>query len=630
MSDEQVNTEQELTEPTMGAGEKILSRRHLFALAAVGSLLLCACGLTTLRAGNWIADALAGRGSAVSVSGSAAPADWPVTSAELTVAVSPSMAETLNELARRFNGLRLRTPDGELMEVELVTRDSREMVVESVQQPSYQAVAPDSSLWLRLVDRQWAQLFPEERSGQPASRVGRTTLFAISPVVIAIPLDVAEQLGWPQKSIGWKEVQARAASPTGEFSWGHPGPSSTPGIAATLSKFYAGAGITRGLTAEIAAMPHVIEYVRQAESDAYVLEAGGWAGAGLSPEEGRGREDRDTNVGLLDAFVTQEQSVIAWNLSSGSGHSSLSGMDSAGQLLPDGLLAAIYPREGTLWADHPLALLELDGRAGPAVTQNQRTTYRAFSAFLRGDESQSALLEAGFRPVDLTFDLTVESSPFVETGTVNPLLPQTLMPMASQPVLEMVLDAWRLSMPPVRILLVVDTSESMAGSKLARTKAALHGFVDQIRGDGDKVGLVEFGSGVKRFGDLKQLDAEGRRHIYLQIEGMEAEGSTRLLDAVWSAYSELSVLAEADATYAIVVLTDGRDNDSEHRLRSLHRAVLEANSPVSIHTVAFGRDADGRLMEALARTGGGQFYRADELTVEEVYRQIAASIQRED
>ena len=630
MSDEQVETEQELKEPNRGAGMQILSRRHLLAWAVVGSFLLCACALTTLRTGNWLAEALAGRGTATLRSGSAAPADWPATSAELTVAVSPSMAGTLRDLASSFNGLGLRTADGEPMEVKLATRSSREMVEESVRQPAYQAVTPDSSLWLRLIDRQWAELFPGERGGQPASRIGRTTLFAVSPVVIAVPLDVAQQLGWSQQSIGWKEVQALAASPTGEFSWGHPGPSSTPGIAATLSKFYTGAGITRGLTDEIAAQSEVIGYVRQAERDAYVLDAGEWAGAGLSAKAGRENADVVASGGLLDAFVTQEQSVIAWNRSSGRDPSSLSGVDGIGRFLPNGLLAAIYPRDGTLWADHPFALLELDGRAGPAVTQNQRSTYRAFTAFLLGEESQSAILEAGFRPVDLTIELLAESSPFAKTGMVDPLLPQTLMPLAPQSVMSMVLDAWRLSMPPVRIMLVVDTSESMAGSKLARTKAALHGFLDQIQGDGDMAGLVEFGSGVKRFGALQPLDAEGRGHMTLLIEEIQAGGSTRLLDAVWAAYKELGDLAESDATYAIVVLTDGRDNDSEHRLRSLRRAIAEAGSPVSIHTVAYGRDADGRLMEELARIGGGKFYRADEMTVEEVYRQIAASIQREE
>ena len=627
MSEIQDGTEQELKEPTMAGRKGILSHRNLFALAAVGFFLLCACGLTTVRAGNWIADVLAGGGSTASGSGSAIPANWPATSAELTIAVSPSMAGTLRKLANSFNSQRLRTPDGEQMAVELVTRTSREMVEESVRQPAYQAVLPDSSLWLDLIERRWAQLFPGGRGSLPASRVGKSTLFAVSPVVIAVTLDAAQQLGWPHQPIGWKAVQDRAASPSGAFKWGHPGPISTPGIAATLSKFYAGADITRGLTGEIAALPDVVAYFQRAERDVYVLGAGAVFRAARSLEGGGENAAVGANDGLLDAIVTQEQAVIAWNGSSDQELAWLSDLDSDRQFLPAGQLAAIYPQEGTLWADHPLALLELDGRTGPAVTPNQRTTYRAFIEFLLGEESQTALLEAGFRPVDPALDLMAEGSPIAETVTVNPLLPQTLMQLPPQPVLEMVLDAWRLSVPPLNILLVVDTSESMGGGKLARTKAALQGLVDQLQGEHDRVGLVEFGSGVKRFGALQRLDTEGRERMSLLIESLEAGGSTKLLDAVWAAHGELSDQAETNTTYAIVLLTDGRDNDSENRLRSLERAMVGTDNAVSIHTVAFGRDADEGLLEELARIGGGQFYRADETTIEEVYRQIARYFQ---
>ncbi len=616
-------TEQELTEPTMAEPKRILSHGNLFALVAVGFFLFCACGLTTVRAGNWIADTLAGRESTESGIGFAVPVDWPATSAELTIAVSPSMAGALRERADSFNRQGLRTPDGEQMTVELVTRSSREMVGESVRQPAFQAVAPDSSLWLEMIDRRWAQLFPGERGSLPASRVGKSTHFAVSPVVIAVTLDAAQQLGWPHQPIGWKAVQDRAASPSRAFKWGHPDPNSTPGIAATLSKFYAGAGITRGLTEEIVRLPDVIAYFQRAEGDAYVFGVGARAGAARPQEVGGENAAVGADEGLLDAFVTQEQAVIAWNSGSDQGLAWLSGRESAGQFLPTGQLAAVYPQEGTLWADHPLALLELDGRAGPAVTPNQRTTYRAFIAFLLGEESQTAMLEAGFRPVDPALDLMAEGSPFEEALTVNPLLPQTIMQLPPQPVLEMVLDAWRLSVPPLNILLVVDTSESMGGGKLARMKAALQGFADQIQGEHDRVGLVEVGSGVKRFGSLQRLDAEGRERVSLLIEGLEAGGSTKLLDAVWAAHGELSDQAEIDATYAIIVLTDGRDNDSENRLRSLERAMVGTGNSVSIHTVAFGRDADEGFLEELARIGGGQFYRADETTIEEVYRQIA-------
>lgn len=613
--------------PTPADFSRFPPRRLLIAFALVGSFLLCACGVTTVRAGAWIAGILAGEGSARTEDNRAVPAAWSPSSATLTVAVSPMMAETLSERAGSFNNLRLRTPDGEMMQVELVTRSSRSIVAKSLRQPGFQAVVPDSSLWLELIDMHWARLFPVESGTIPANRVGQTTLFAVSPVVIAARLDAAHQLGWPHQSIGWKDVHARAAAPSREFRWGHPSPENASGIAATLSKFYAGAGTTRALTAEIATRPDVIDYVRREERSALVLGADGRARAELSQEEARLHGEDGERTGLLDAFVTQEQSVIAWNRSTDLGLSWLFGEGNAGRIFSEGQLVAIYPREGTLWADFPFALLELDGRTGPAVTRNQRSAYRAFTRFLLSKDSQYALLEEGFRPVDLTIDLLAESSPFAETGTVDPLSPQTLLPLPPQPVLEVVLDVWRLSMRPVNVMLVVDSSESMKGSKLARAKTALRGFVDQIQGDRDRIGLVEFGSGVKQYGALQWLDAEGRGHMLRLIENMQAGGSTRLIDAVWAAHSELKDLADSDATYAIVVLTDGRDNDSEHRLRELQRDIQRADSPVSIHTVAFGRDSDAGLLEDLARIGNGRFYRADETTIEEIYRRIATLIQ---
>ena len=627
MSGTQDGKEQEHAVSSEAEFSRFPPRRRLIAFAVVGCFLLCACGVTTVRAGAWIAGILSGEGSASAEGIRVVAAAWPPNSATLTVAVSPTMAESLRERAGRFNGLRLRTPDGEMMQVELVTRSSREIVEESLQQPGFQAVVPDSSLWLDLIDVRWAKLFPTESGIVQANRVGQTTLFAVSPVVVAAQLDAAQQLGWPHQPIGWKEVHARAAAPSKAFRWGHPSPESTSGVAATLSKFYAGADITRGLTTESATRPDVMDYVRRAERSAFVLGAGGRVRAGHMQEEGRVDGEEDERNGLLDAFVTQEQSVIAWNRSSDRGLSRLSGEGFAGRIFSDGQLVAIYPKEGTLWADYPFALLELDGRTGPAVTRNQRSTYRAFTGYLLSEDSQYALLEAGFRPADLAIDLMAEPSPFAESGTVDVLSPQTLLPLPPQPVLEIVLDVWRLSMRPVNVMLVVDTSESMRGGKLARTKTALQGFVDQVQGDRDRIGFVEFGSGVKQYGALQPLDAEGRGHMLHLIENVQAGGSTRLIDAVWAAQSELKDLVDSDAAYAIVVMTDGRDNDSERRLRDLQRDIQGAQNPISVHTVAFGRDADAGLLEDLARIGNGRFYRADETTIEEVYRQIATSIQ---
>ena len=616
-----------LTEPSGTGRQRIPPRRQLAAFAVAACFLLCACAVTTVRVGAWFSKSINGSGIAASESGAAAVSVWPENSAELTVAVSQPMAGTLKERAESFNSRKLRTADGELMRVELVTLSPREMVQESLRQPGFQALAPDSSLWLGLIDRGWAELFPTAPGGLPASRVGPSTLFAVSPIVIAAHVDAARQLGWPQQAIGWKDVQARAVSSSTEFRWGHPGTDSAAGVLATLSAFYAGAGITRGLNEDIAARTDVIDYVRKVETAAHIYGEGDRAAARQLGEEGRPLPVEGSSNRAIDAFVIQEQAVIAWNRSSERDRPQLLGVGDDERLLPEGELVAIYAKEGTIWADHPLALLELDGRAGPAVTQNQRRTYRTFTRFLLEEESQLALLKAGFRPVDLTIDLTVAPSPFANSGTVNPLLPQTLLPVPPEPVIEMVLDVWRYTKRPANIILVVDTSESMEGAKLAKTKAALHGFVAQIQGDRDRIGLMEFGSGVKQYGPLQRLDENGRSHLSQLIENMEASGYTDLIDAVWAAHSELQGVGDNEAINAIVVMSDGRDNDSDSRLRDLRQAVQEAGFPVAIHTIAFGRDADGALLKNLSRIGGGQFHHADETNLEELYRHISTYFQ---
>ena len=92
----------------------------------------------------------------------------------------------------------------------------------------------------------------------PVSRVGQSTLFAFSPVVIAAQLEAAQQLGWPHQAIGWEEKYMLVKPPLPRSSGGDIfRPVSATGVAATLSKFYAGAEITRGLTTEIATRPEV-------------------------------------------------------------------------------------------------------------------------------------------------------------------------------------------------------------------------------------------------------------------------------------------------------------------------------------------------------------------------------------
>ncbi|MFQ5855983.1 MAG: VWA domain-containing protein [Anaerolineae bacterium] len=567
-------------------------QRYFLAGAAVVLVGLCACGLLTF--GLW---------RTLSGQEEAAPAGiWASDSAELTVAVSPGMAPTFQVLADEFNRQQQRTPDGKSMQVQRVVLAPEKMVQHTLSAPAFQALAPDSSLWLDQLDQRWVQRQGTE-VGEEAQipigsrRVSNAVRYATSPIVIVAWESVARDLGWPDRSIGWEEIQ-RKATEDPSFKWNHPSTSHASGLLATLAEFYGGAGLTRGLTEEAATDPQTLEYVRAVEATVRFYGEGEEVVVERLAAEGRD---------FLDAFVAQERVVIDWN-----------------QTRRGERLVAIYPAEGTLWADHPLALLELGGSSETPVTDNQRRTFQAFAQFLTSDEAQRRLLAAGYRPADLSIALDEAGSPFAGTDAVDWRQPQTTLQIPGPAVVEVVRNVWWYTKRPTNVYLVVDTSGSMEGTKLERTKEALQAFISQIRGDRDQVGLVEFGSGVKSFQKLRPTDDLARQGLINRVNGMEAIGDTALIDAVWDACADLQNVGDQEAINAVVVMTDGRENHSRHDLSDLRRLFQREQSvPVVVFTIAFGADADEGLLRTIARIGNGQFRRADETDIEELYRIIS-------
>ena len=572
--------------------------RNFLVVASALALSILFCCTATYRSGTWLADAFRDRPDESSPAGPA----WSADSADLTIAASPLMAPVLSQLAGRFNALDEKTPDGRAMTVSIIAVNPEKMVVESLGSPPFQAISPDSSLWLDQLEQRWtdAGIAQVTNSVIPLgqSRTSGQVRYAVSPVVIAAWEDVARDLGWPDQAVGWQDIQQIATSDAG-FKWNHSSTNTASGLLATLAEFYAGAGLVRGLTAEAATAQSTLDYVRAVEATIRFYGEGEEVIVERLAAEGRN---------FLDAFVGQERVVIDWN-----------------RTHPDQRLIAIYPAEGTLWTDHPLALLELGANAAELpVTDNQRLTYRAFAQFLTDRESQLSLLAAGYRPADLDIPLDGPDSPFASTDAVDWREPQTTLQMPPANVINVVLDAWRYTKRPTNVYLVVDTSGSMEGEKIRRTREALAAFVEQVQGDRDRVGIVEFASSVKSFVPLSTLDETSRYDMLDVIDNMDAMGGTALIDAVYAAVEDLQSQRDDQAINAVVVMTDGLDNDSRRTLNELAR-LLETrdDSPVVLFTIAFGSDADDTLLNRMADAGNGQFRRADETDIEELYRIIS-------
>ncbi len=574
--------------------------RNRNLLIVAGALLfgLLVCGTITVRTGMWIWDQFSGDEEQLATD--TPQLTWDAESADLTVAASPLMAPVLSQLAEQFNSQNQQTTDGQSMQVQIVPYEPAKMIDEALASPNFQALSPDSNLWLDRLEQAWREkLGQTEQEGVVPVGQQRTSgqlRYAVSPVVIVAWESVARELGWPESPIGWETIQQKATQDS-NFKWNHPSTNNASGLLATLAEFYAGAGLTRGLTEEAATAPATLEYVQAVEATIRFYGEGEEVIMQRLADEGRE---------FLDAFVAQERVVIDWNRNP-----------------HDERLVAIYPAEGALWTDHPLALVELGApHDAQAVTDQQRQTYQAFGEFLAGAEAQSVLLTAGYRPADLNIDLGSGDSPFASTDAVNWREPQTTLQMPSPAVIEVVQNFWYYTKRPTNVYLVVDTSGSMEeGNKLVRTKEALHAFVEQIRGERDQIGLLEFASGAKNFTPIRPLAENVRSDLLGQIDQMEAIGGTALIDGVYEAADDLLSQGDSDAINALVVMTDGQENESVHSLDDLN-ALLERHPDqrLVIFTIAFGSDADEALLQEIANIGNGQFRRASETDIEELYR----------
>jgi Ca-activated chloride channel family protein len=550
------------------------------ALTVVMFVLVCLCGIVV---------ALLPSSSSITET----PAmEQDMRDATLTVAYTPDKAELMRALIDRFNAQNLRTTDRQTMQVQLVELTPDVMIEQALTGPSFQAMSPDSSLWLDQLDRRWLAVQQVQEGAIAPALVGESVRFAVSPVVIAAWEDVARSLGWPDRTASWQDIQQRATDDP-NFRWSHPSTNVASGLLATLAEFYAGAGKTRGLTEEDATAQSTLDYVAAIERTVKFYGEGEAAIMQRIRQEGRS---------FLDLFVAQEHLVVNYNRQS-----------------PLDRLVAIYPAEGTLWADHPLALLETRD-----LTDNQRQTWRALRDYVQSPQAQQAVLEAGFRPADLS--LSLAGSPIAAANGVDPSQPQTTLQMPGPAVVDVVQNVWQYTKRKANIFLVVDTSGSMQGEKMAATQLALREFMNQIKGDQERVGLVEFGSTVSNIVALDDL-ANNRRLLEQSIDALEAYGNTALLDAVRTAYVRLQQINDPERINAIVVMTDGRENNSLTTLRQLRQEIERGNSqgvPVVIFAIAFGDDADYDVLRTIAETSGGQVRQGDVNTIRQLYRLLSS------
>jgi len=195
-----------------------------------------------------------------------------------------------------------------------------------------------------------------------------------------------------------------------------------------------------------------------------------------------------------------------------------------------------------------------------------------------------------------------------------------------------------------RMMLAIDVSGSMATPDMAGNASRLH-VVQSVAGrfidgrHGDRVGLILFGTQPYLQAPLTADLATVHQFLNEAVVGV-AGTQTAIGDAIGLAIKRLRAEAGTEHNSAarqtiLVLLTDG-ENDAG-AMPPLEAAQLAAQAGLRIYTIGVGaapesgmfgmsagnNDLDEDTLKAIARTTGGEYFRAtDSTALQAVYRQI--------
>ncbi len=497
--------------------------------------------------------------------------------------------------------------------------------------------SPASSAWGAVLNQRL------DDDGQPAL-VGDGAPFMVTPLVIAMPEPMAQALGWPDTEVGWSDILELATSGEGWSAYGHPewgefrlgktNPNfSTSGLSALIAQTYAAADKSENLSSEDLERPAVVEFGQGVESavvhygDTTLTFMNNWFRA----------DQRGAALGYVAAAAVEEKSVIDYNRGDPDGK-----LEAGEEPRPPRVkLVAIYPREGTLYSDNPLFIVD-----GDWVDAAQKTAAQAFIDFLQLEENQQKVLEFGFRPGNPSVPLAAPIS--AEFG-VDPAQPSTLLEVPEPAVMTGLLDLWQEQRKGARVTLLLDVSGSMGElgdresgeTKLDLAKRAIIESLDEFAAD-DQLALYTFTddgqSTIPLIVEVVPMGPASGNAAAIErvLGGLFPQSGTPLYEATQVLYQQSLDGYDSERINALVVLSDGRNDDGsagndQQQLQTLLDMLArgsegQGSRPVRVFPIAYGGDADFPVLEAIAESAASAVYDAsDPRSISKVFAEVVSN-----
>ena len=472
---------------------------------------------------------------------------------------------------------------------------------EAIDGPRPDAWLPAAITWILLLDYHHPNLVEPD----PPS------LFR-SPLVIGMPREMAIKLGWPGQDIGWSTLLQLASNQTGWSTYGRPDwgafqlgktnpNTSTSGLHALIATYFAASGKIRDLSSATLVDPGVRAFAMGVEQP--VVHYGDTVSNFLlnlqqADDEGRA-------LSYVSAIAMEEKQIWDYNQGNPTGDPAKLGQHP----LPKVPLVAIYPKEGTLPADHPYAVLN-----APWVTPAKQQAAQAFLQYLQRPDIQQRFQDAGFR--------NQRGTPGPAIKQANGMLPDRPGAYLELPTGQVIADvqaSWNAIRKRARVLIVIDRSAFAVDDDAMKLAQSVDDGLKQLAAD-DMAGAwaVPTAAGAPQpYAELVPLQpvATQRAEMRAAIAALRPSAdAVALYRSVARAVANLKSSADPLKINAVLLVSAGRSSDPADADRFTTLAELSAMASqgpgIHVFTVAYGKNPDRQVLRLVALAGKGAYYDA--------------------
>jgi Ca-activated chloride channel family protein len=182
---------------------------------------------------------------------------------------------------------------------------------------------------------------------------------------------------------------------------------------------------------------------------------------------------------------------------------------------------------------------------------------------------------------------------------------------------------------PVSLGIVFDLTGSMSGDKVKRAREALEHFFETSR-EGDEYFLITLQNGHANLALDRTRDSQA---VLNKLTFVQTRGTTAFYDACYLGVDK--VTHGTHPKRALLVISDGQDNNSRYRFNELRRLVKE--SDVIIYAIGIEEPGDGELAsdgqlildDIAAVSGGKAFFPQSSAEMNDIFESIALELRHQ-